>query len=255
MKHKHYLSGSSLIVVFLLFSQLAVAQLVVDFSQSIGGVFDEYGAPLAGDKVRMNHVLVLTQVVIKNPFSQDYSEYQEMMPYDVIFKACVFDGKNALLAIKYRPIDGTDFIPLFNPEPPCQQTWLNFSNSCAMALNRDDVQINNISEGYPEAKNAVFNFDPFRIALVENEASLVTTERPLPNQITISVNWSNDWLDLDAHLTGPAPGIPADYNHESNRFHVYFGTKTHEVSNLYTDEFGDTKPEKITISPPPMRLH
>jgi len=248
MKHKHYLCGSSL-VAFLLFSHFAVAQLVVDFSQSMGGVFDDYGAPLAWDQVRINHVLVLTE--LKNPFNQDHSEFL-MMPYDVIFKACLFEGKTTLQAIKYRQLEFMEFEHLdFNPKPPCYQTQLDFSKSCVMVINRDEVQINNILGGVFGPQNSVFKFDPFRVALVENEVTFVTTQLPLPNQIKITVDWSKEWLDLDAHLTGPAPGILADYNHEPNRFHVYFGTKNNEVSTLNTDEFGDTKPEEITIYPPP----
>lgn len=248
MKHKYYLCGISLVALFF-FSHFVVAQLVVDFSQSIGGVFDEYGTALAWDKVRINHVMVLTEV--KNPFNLDRSEFM-MMPYDVIFKACLVEGKSALQAIKYRPFDLMEFYPLFDQDPPCQEIQqLDFSESCVMVINGDDVQINNILGGYFGPKDTIFKFDPFRVALVENEVTFVTSQLLLPNQIKISIDWSNEWLDLDAHLTGPAPGILADYNHEPNRFHVYFGTKNNEVSSLHTDEFGDTKPEEITIYPPP----
>lgn len=67
--------------------------------------------------------------------------------------------------------------------------------------------------------------------------------------IRIVLDWGTTPRDLDAHLTGPAPLLPASYNNEAGRFHLYFGDTNVEngLAVLQVDQFSATKPEVIEI--------
>jgi len=80
---------------------------------------------------------------------------------------------------------------------------------------------------------------------------------PPPRQVRISLDWTDDRVDFDAHLTGPDPGALGNYNNELDRFHVYFGNKTTGcwengcvAAIHYSDELLESKPETIMVLPP-----
>jgi hypothetical protein len=67
--------------------------------------------------------------------------------------------------------------------------------------------------------------------------------------VHIELNWGENPRDLDAHLTGPAPGLEASYKNAFERFHLYFGNESSEVAHLTIDQFSNAKPEIIDIYP------
>lgn len=79
---------------------------------------------------------------------------------------------------------------------------------------------------------------------------------PPPKEIWISLNWSEEQIDLDAHLTGPDPGAKETYYNPADRFHLYFGNKNFTcleqrcTAQLHTDEVIETRPEILVLSTP-----
>jgi hypothetical protein len=62
-------------------------------------------------------------------------------------------------------------------------------------------------------------------------------------EFRVVLTWGEQPNDLDSHLTGPA----AD---GTNRFHVYYSSKTHDVASLDVDDTTSYGPETVTVSPP-----
>lgn len=62
-------------------------------------------------------------------------------------------------------------------------------------------------------------------------------------EFRVVLTWGADPADLDSHLTGPS-------SDGTNRFHVYYSSKTHDVANLDVDDTSSYGPETVTVSPP-----
>ena len=125
-------------------------------------------------------------------------------------------------------------------------------------LNR--VQLNNIHDYAEESIVDSFNADSIYNVIFDLNLEKLRLEQidryslPLPTSFPIRVvlSWGgNGRIDFDAHLTGPAPGLPGDSNNEPDRFHVYFGDKNYESIRLNIDDFSDSQPEVVEIFPPP----
>jgi hypothetical protein len=92
------------------------------------------------------------------------------------------------------------------------------------------------------ANNTVaFNLNP----ITGNQALAAT-------DIRIVLNWGEHPVDLDAHLTGPEPGVAAESIHEADRFHIYWDSQTAAdgVAVLDIDDVTSFGPETVTIKPP-----
>jgi len=95
------------------------------------------------------------------------------------------------------------------------------------------------------------------IELSCNQDNFMVLNLSPPKEVRISLDWANEQLDLDAHLTGPAPGAPGSYFNEPDRFHLYFGNKNVECvdnhcrAQLFIDEVLETKPENLLLSASP----
>jgi hypothetical protein len=258
MNYKYFLYRGCLIFSLLL-SSLTYAGIVVDLNQSFRGDFvtDENGIILR-DKIKINNILVDTEV---KPFPE-HPEHVELrlIPFDLVFRACQSDPNN-FDTVYLEPL-------LTGQEPPCLLTVLDFSNS--QIFNRLEqgnhwLGIHNV-RSYLEVKiedpfdpnrtevitthyNITFEFNYDNLHLEHRWRDIVQP----PSKIKILLEWGDNPYDLDVHLTGPAPGLAGTYNNEPDRFHLYFGNKHADISTLHTGEFSDTKPEEITIFPPPGR--
>lgn len=73
------------------------------------------------------------------------------------------------------------------------------------------------------------------------------------NQVRIILNWGENPEDLDAHLTGPEPGLAASSYNDAERFHIawYELSAADGVAVLDVDDTTSFGPETVTISPPP----
>jgi hypothetical protein len=73
-----------------------------------------------------------------------------------------------------------------------------------------------------------------------------------PDQIRVVLTWGENPVDVDAHLTGPAPGLAATDRNDVDRFHVYWynSSSGDNVATLDVDDVASFGPETITISPP-----
>jgi hypothetical protein len=215
MKYKHYLYKSGLLISLLLSSLASYAQ---DFKVE----FDEVnGRGVSANQVLINRV----RVRLYAPFEPDGF----IVHYDIHFKACQYDYDRQYL------------VPILGQEINCLVSQRNFSQSEISSVGVDRVLIK-LNRSDPNT-HIVFRFHPQTLELV----SIVPTP---PHQIRISLNWGEEPYDLDAHLTGPAPGTDASYNNEQDRFHVYFSNQNNEVSILYTSVFSDEQPEDVVIFPP-----
>jgi len=237
MKHKrnNYESG---LVALLLLSNLAHAQgFTVDFS-------DVEGFGVNSEKVQINDIFVT--------WDSPFDPAGVTVPYVLDFKVCQsVSGRRYL-----RPI-------LTAEEPACSEALppqdAVFSEAAAMPLVSNGVYLSNSyvenvdinrvrieqigirNPDYPEAitryDNIVFKFDPETLDLEECH-------------VCILFEWRDDQLELDAHLTGPAPGVPEDYNHEPDRFHLYFRSQYNEVSELKRPIELGNKQQEVFIFPP-----
>jgi hypothetical protein len=71
-------------------------------------------------------------------------------------------------------------------------------------------------------------------------------------EMRVILTWGEQPNDLDAHLTGPAPGQPEGEINEADRFHVYWDHKNSGdgVAVLDVDDRYSYGPETVTITPP-----
>lgn len=72
------------------------------------------------------------------------------------------------------------------------------------------------------------------------------------SQVRIILNWGENPVDLDAHLTGPEPGLAVSSINDADRFHVYWSNQASadNVAVLDVDDTSSFGPETMTISPP-----
>jgi Carboxypeptidase regulatory-like domain len=68
--------------------------------------------------------------------------------------------------------------------------------------------------------------------------------------IRVILTWGQDPRDLDSHMTGPDAYSDGSTTDEINRFHCYFGSRTHDVAGLDVDDVTSYGPETITVTPP-----
>lgn len=228
MIYKRLLYGSSL-VVFLLISQLALAQQTVDFSGTHG-----FGIPEQRDRVRIENILLET-IIPPDPFAKSFGGEVRIDYLSVDLKAC--ETEEGIVYLE----------PILSEEiPPCIPSGLNFSASYIDLVSFDSIQFNNIqrTESDQPPLSLEFKYDPHSVQLVQ-----VT----LPQKITISLNWGENPRDLDAHLTGPTCVKQDEFDAScdlNNRFHVYFRSSNADIAFMDIGEFSETKPETIVIYPP-----
>lgn len=217
MIYKHYLHGTCLFI-WLLLSSLSYGQsFKVELSEA-------YGHGVSPDMVQINHIRVILQAPIEQAGVVIY--------YNILFKACQFDySRQYLVPILYE-----------SQQIDCLASERDFSQSevSNLGLDRILLKVNPLDP----ATRIVLRFYPDTLQLM----SIIPTP---PRYIRILLSWGKQPYDLDAHLTGPAPGLSASYKNEPDRFHVYFGNKNSDVSIIYTNMFNDTQPEEVVIFPPP----
>lgn len=244
-RHIYYIYGCCLIISLLLCNLSYAQNIMVDFRQSYGGIINEKGVQLK-DRVQVNNMLIGVKAI--DPFDPNKVIWN-ILSFDVIFKACLLNQQYVLMAINYRPSNTEHFLPLFEQEPPCNNV-LDFSNSYTMSIpdKPNWLEVKNI-RSHTEVTNHYnvrFEFNTTNLALEQRGFQNALP----PHQVNISLDWDSISADLDAHLTGPAPGAPKTFNNEVDRFHIYFSNKKNDVAILKIGEFSQTKPEVVTIFPP-----
>jgi hypothetical protein len=261
MNNKSCLYRIFLVIFFLSGATYAQEKIppLIDFRESLGfaGVVDENGV-LLRDRLQVNNVLVATKV---EPLLPTKKSLWRQIPFDIILKACSFEGESFLFIAGFRLSETRDdFVPLFEEEPSCQESRLDFSTAQAFGMENKAhlLQIHSLYRyievvedlPHPETSikkhfNVVFEMK-FRHFRLEPRWEYVISP---PREIQIWLDWGEEPHDMDAHLTGPDPSARSTYNNADERFHLYFNNKENEVATLDTGEFSDTKPEKISIFP------
>jgi len=278
MNKKSCLYSICLVIFLLSGAAYAVEKIppIIDFRESLGfaGVVDENGV-LLRDRLQVNNVLVTTKV---EPLLPSNKSLWRQVPFDIILKACSFEGESFLFIAGFRLSETRDdFVPLFEEEPSCQESQLDLSTTQAFGMEKEthwlkihsvyryteeaieDIPHANTSieavEDIPHAKTSIkkrfnvafeMNFDNPFLRLEPRWEYVISP----PREIQIWLDWGEEPHDMDAHLTGPDPSARSTYNNADKRFHLYFNNKENDVSTLDTGEFSDTKPEKISIFPP-----
>ena len=224
MNDKHYLLKYSIIALLLLSNFTYAQDFVVDFSEAEG-----YG--VSADQIQIN------QIGVKwfGPFDPE----GVLIPYNLLFQVCQSNSGRLYL----RPI-------LTEEQPLCQEIayQADFSNSYGKSIGVDGIQIENIGiktfdPNIPDHPGIITSFQNLTFKFDSDTLDLEEC------QVCILLTWRDDRLEFDAHLTGPAPGIAEDYNHEADRFHLYFGSPYHEVSELKrANELGQK--QQVFIFPP-----
>ncbi len=90
------------------------------------------------------------------------------------------------------------------------------------------------------------NTEAFNLNPTSGQQALAETD------IRVVLNWGEHPIDLDAHLTGPEPGVEAGFVNEADRFHIYWDNQTTAdgVAVLDIDDVTSFGPETVTIKPP-----
>jgi hypothetical protein len=222
MKYQRGFYGGSLVKAILLLllvsSVEAQDEMTVDFSQS-----REWGKEF--NKIRIDNIIV--RVTIVDPLNP--KERQEIpLKYDLDFKACRLEQGELYLT------------PILGEEPPCPPEIgeVNFSNTRGFSRGTDRVQINHIG-GIPAT---VFRFELSSLKLLQTAEPVIP-----PDGVFISLKWSNDKYDLDAHFTGPSTP------HSEDRFHVYFSNKSFQDMAWLKNDDGEpfeSQEEEVRLLPP-----
>lgn len=252
MNYKRYFYGGCW-VIGLLFCKMVLAQSLVI------NLYDSQGQGVDVNNVELNNILIDT--LVQNPLT-GIPEWIAV-PYSFVFRACQSD-----------PIDPNTLYlePLLTgAEPPCYPSPLDFTDTQVLGGMNDSngiplkngVQLTNVREYTSKTTTTHYNItlqlNLEKLHLEQREKYSISpppinpiTSLKSNHQIMIVLSWDgNRRLDFDAHLTGPAPGLVGSYNNEPERFHIYFGNKVNEVAHLYADDFSNSQPETIEISPPP----
>lgn len=241
-------------------------ELKIDFSQTQG-----FG--VAMERVMIKNILV--EVVIQNPFDPAHPTIQSMS-YDVPFR---FD-RPSLHLIPDLGGASTDT----SPNRSCANLTVLVNNAVNGAvLGGATVMVDNARSANTGADgNAVFtglpagavqlnasspNYNPSgrseTLACGDNQVAFSLSPTRVEdgglaaNEVRVILNWGENPVDLDAHLTGPQPGLAASTVNETDRFHVYWYRQNSSdgVAVLDVDDVTSFGPETVTISPPAGESH
>jgi len=220
MKIKYFFYQSYLVITLLL-SGVAFAQNInVDFDNS-----KSFG--IAPDKIELQNVVVETSFNEKD--SSVYDEYKK-----VLLKACPYQAGN----LSY-------LMPVLTAvEPPCGTVeGVNFRNSRSFGggVNIMHISVDTYDPDVSHFRNVIATYK-------FNSGSLRLTPMflPAPSKIKVLFDWGDMPRELDAHLTGPAPGKSESRSNAKNRFHIYFDNRDYfeEVNDLPKNNNSKEKNEK-----------
>jgi len=236
-------------------------EMKIDFSQTQG-----FG--VAMERVMIKNILV--EVVIQNPFDPTHPTIQSLS-YDVPFR---FDRASMHLVPELGGAS-TDT----SPNRTCATLTVLVNNAvnglvlsgAAVMVDNDHsastdsqgnavftglpagaVQINASSPNYnPSARNESLACGDNRVAF-SLSPTRVQDGGLAANEVRVILNWGENPADLDAHLTGPQPGLAASTINEADRFHIYWWAQSSSdgVAVLDVDDMTSFGPETVTISPP-----
>jgi len=233
----------------LVLAGFAQAQFTIDFT-------DTSGFGTAPEVVQINDIRVDTE--IPNPFGgppQMITVY-----YDVAFH---FDKETLhLVPVVIDPpgLKCANFSVLVNHAV----TGENLANVNVavgdVSASTDETGIASFSELPEGVKEVVVGHTNFisasrNVDLVcgdNPQLSIALTPILSSKEVRVILTWGEEPHDLDAHLTGPAAGLPEGDLNEADRFHIYWGNKNsgEGVAVLDVDERFSYGPETITITPP-----
>lgn len=251
----------------------AKAEMIIDFGDSSG-----FGT--AKDFVQINNIRVDTRTKIVNPFAPEEIQFEVItMYYDVPFR---FD------------LAGMHLVPDMSgaatqtAERNCAQLTVFVTNAMnGSPIGNAIVTVGGISKSTDVSGNALFDKLPTGPISVQvtypdfvidsktanlacgNNGTVSLSLSPsvgedalLANDLRLILTWGEQPVDLDAHLTGPCPGLSAvfinedvGFINEENRFHVYWPPDLRSgcdgMVNLDVDDMSSFGPETITIVPNP----
>jgi len=236
------------------------AEMVIDFSNS-------ECFPTGRDSVQINNIRVDTEIL--NPFSGESEMYS--VGYDVPFRldmarlvlvpyleGAVSDNENrncaALTVVVNNAVTGEPLVGVpvnvggGNIVQTDESGRVSFSDLSdgMLEVTANASGFNNMVKPVPlfcgEDNSIAFNLNP-----TEGENALNV------NEVRVVLSWGQNPVDLDGHLTGPAPGMAANFVNEEGRFHMYWDLDWATgggVAWLDVDDVDSYGPETITISPP-----
>ncbi len=224
MNYKHYIYRSSLVICLLQCSLAYAQSFTVDFSNAEG-----YG--VSADKIQINQIGVR--------WFGPFEPKGIIIPFHLLFKVC----QSSFGRLYLRPI-------LTAKEPFCQEvaSQADFSHSYSKNMGIYGIQINNIGiktfdPNVPDHPGTVTSFENITFKFDLDTLDLEQC------QVCILLKWRDERTDFDAHLTGPALGAFDNYNHEIERFHLYFSSQYNDVSELKRPE-GFGQKQEVFIFPP-----
>jgi hypothetical protein len=238
----------------------------IDFSQTQG-----FGTDV--ERVMIKNILV--EVVIQNPFDPAHPTIQSMS-YDVPFR---FD-RPSLHLIPELGGASTDT----SPNRTCANLTVLVNNAInGSVLSGATVMVDNARSNTTNAEgNAVFTGLPAGVVDINatsadynpssRNKTLVCGDNQVAfslspsrvedgglaaNEVRVILNWGEEPVDLDAHLTGPQPGLAASDINVTDRFHIYWWEQSSSdgVAVLDVDDVTSFGPETVTISPPAGASH
>jgi len=277
MKYKHYFYRGVIGVFLLLLTHLLSAQeMKVDFQRSWGwGVLEDVlllnkvnilmYVEVGGEKIPTHIHLDIAFKVCQNreqlllvPIltgdepvcQQEHPDFRDPR----VLKATVA-GREAPQEIRVNEFDLSDSraYGIFLPEAEETPHWRHQVQLTNVRLNRvvedaADPQWDKVITTYHDI---LLQYNPQTLHLEQVNKALLKAPA---TQILIELNWGDNPNELDAHLTGPAPDLKsAAYNHEPDRFHLYFDDQKLDEYNaelFVGDGRFEVKPERIVLSTP-----
>jgi hypothetical protein len=248
------------ILGILLMLQLPVSaeEITIDFSET-------KSFPLSSDMVQINHIRLDAKVV--NPFDPTHPQITTVYA-DVPFRfdkttlhlvpaleqAVVGDGNrcanlDVLVNSAYdgKAVKGATVLISSISQTTDADGKTSFTNLAKGTISVE-ATAPNFRPNTPRSLDLVCGSQSVSVSLSPTEGTGALTA----NQVRVILNWSENPHDLDAHLTGPSPGLAASVENEADRFHVYWYNKstTDSVAVLDVDDTTSYGPETVTISPP-----
>jgi hypothetical protein len=253
--------SSSIGLVLCLTAVAAQADMTIDFSQTQG-----FGT--AADRVMIKNIRVDTPIV--NPFDPSRPTIQSIN-YDVPFRfdrpslhlipelsgATTDTSANRtcanLTVLVNNAVNGSILSGASVVVDSDRSATTNAEGNAAFTgLPAGVVQINASSTDYnPSGRSETLACGDNQVAF-SLSPSRVEDGGLAANEVRVILNWGEEPVDVDAHLTGPQPGLASSNINETDRFHVYWSHQSSSdgVAVLDVDDVTSFGPETVTISPP-----
>jgi uncharacterized protein YfaP (DUF2135 family) len=233
-------------------------EMTIDFSES-------QSFPTSSNTVQINHIRLDTKIV--NPFDPTRPQIATMyadVPFHFdmaslhlipMLSQAVVDDNNKCATLDVlvnnaydgQVVSGATVLVGTISKTTDSNGKVSFANLVKGAVSVE-VTAPSFRPNTPRAVDLVCGSQNVSVSLSPTEGTGALTA----NQVRVILNWGENPQDIDAHLTGPSPGLASSNINEADRFHIFWYNKDSSdgVGVLDVDDLHSYGPETVTISPP-----